>query len=577
MSEKNISFSNIVSTPTLNSWAQAYNAGKLFAVLSLKGEVEEDSGEDQSLGAIGKKILNNLEQEFFTLETKDLRSIKSAIEITIQKIPDEIESSFVVAAIVNNIAYLFLLNKGRINLKREDKLGTIIDGEKDHDKLKASSGFLKDGDIIILQTDQFTKLVSEDRLSSSLDHQKPNEITETLAPFVHEAEEGGAAAVIMEYKEERGISEEELKEEEYEVSGGEDELKEENEAPYIEKSSFFYNLKEKVKLPRLKVNHSKKIYLTIALVILIVLVVSIFLAYKNQQDAKIKALFSEYYPTAEKKYEDGQALIDLNQNLARESFLSAEKTLNEAKGKLPKNSSEEKKVLDLLSKVETALSKTSGISTSAAKEVSFSESNLLSFEKSQSGNYFVEAERNIYYIDDKGVSVSDGTTAKTVIENENDWEEPGGLGAYFGNIYVLDKKNGILKFASGSYDKSQYFQGTTPNLAKANSIAIDGSIWILSSDGTIGKFTKGKADNFSLSGLEIKFSKPTRIYTNLDSDNVYVLDNGNSRIVVLNKDGGYKEQYQSETLKSAKDFDVSETAKKIFVLSGGKIYQIDLK
>src|SRR4030067_1600482 len=271
MSEKNISFSNIVSTPTLNSWAQAYNAGKLFAVLSLKGEVEEDGGDDQSLGAIGKKILNNLEQEFFTLETKDLRSIKSAIEITIQKIPAEIESSFVVAAIVNNIAYLFLLNRGRINLKREDKLGTIIDGEKDHDKLKASSGFLKDNDIIILQTDQFTKLVSEDRLSSSLDHQKPNEITETLAPFVHEAEEGGAAAVIMEYKEERGISEEELKEEEYEVSGGEDELKEENEAPYIEKSSFFYNLKEKVKLPRLKVNHSKKIYLTIALVILIVL------------------------------------------------------------------------------------------------------------------------------------------------------------------------------------------------------------------------------------------------------------------------------------------------------------------
>ena len=556
MSEKNISFSNIVSTPTLNSWAQAYNAGKLFAVLSLKGEVEEDGGDDQSLGAIGKKILNNLEQEFFTLETKDLRSIKSAIEITIQKIPAEIESSFVVAAIVNNIAYLFLLNRGRINLKREDKLGTIIDGEKDHDKLKASSGFLKDNDIIILQTDQFTKLVSEDRLSSSLDHQKPNEITETLAPFIHEAEEGGAAAVIIGYKEEKDEPLEELKEEEYEVSGGEDELREEAEAPYVEKSSFFYNLKEKVKLPRLKVAHSKKIYLTIAIVILVVLVSGIYLAYKNQQDTKVKATFAKYYPSAEKKYEDGQALIDLNQSLARESFLSSEKILDEAKGKLPKGSTEEKKVLDLLSKVEEALSKTSGISTSSAKEVSFSESNLLSFEKNHSGNYFVEAERNIYYVDDKGVNLSDGTTAKTIIENEDDWQEPGGLGVYFGNIYVLDKKDGILKFASGSYDKSQYFQGTTPNLTKATSIAIDGSIWILSSDGTIGKFTSGKADNFSISGLETKFSSPTRIYTNLDSDNVYVLDNGNSRIVVLNKDGGYKEQYQSETLKSAKDFDV---------------------
>ena len=34
--DNNISFSKIVATPTLNSWSQAYNAGKLFAVLSLE-------------------------------------------------------------------------------------------------------------------------------------------------------------------------------------------------------------------------------------------------------------------------------------------------------------------------------------------------------------------------------------------------------------------------------------------------------------------------------------------------------------------------------------------------------------
>ncbi|OGH08761.1 MAG: hypothetical protein A2152_00040 [Candidatus Levybacteria bacterium RBG_16_35_6] len=592
MSEKNISFSNIVSTPTLSSWAQAYNAGKLFAVLSLKGELAEATGDDQGLGAIGKKILNNLEQEFFTLETKDLRAIKSAIEITAQKIPENIESSFVVSAIVNNIAYLFVLNKGRVNLKREDKLGTIIDGEKDDDKLKASSGFLKDNDIIILQTDQFTDLVSEDRLSSSLDHQKPEEISEILAPYIHEAEEGGAAAVIIEYKEEKETFEEDkIKETEYveDVVGDKEEIKEQTlaeeaeeqkeeiEIPYRQKSSYFSNLKEKVKMPRLRIAHSKKIYLTIAVIILIVLVTSIFLAYKNQQDAKVKATFAQYYSPAEKKYEEGQALIDLNQGLARDSFLSSQKTLNEAKTKLPKGSGQEKQVLELLAKVESALQETSGIETSNAKEVSLNESTLLSFEKNHSGSYFFEAERNIYYIDDKGVNVSDGTTSKTIITNNSDWDTPGGLSLYFGNIYVLDKKDGILKFVSESYDKSQYFSGTSPNLEKASSIAIDGSIWILFSDGTISKFTKGTADSFNVSGLETKLLNPTRIYTNLDSNNVYILDNGNSRIVVLGKDGGYKAQYQSGVLKQAKDFDVKETLKQIFVLSGGKLYQIDLK
>jgi len=589
MSERNIIFSNIVSTPTLSSWAQAYNAGKLFAVLSLKGEIDQTGADDQGLGAIGKKTLNSLEQEFFTLETKDLKSIKTAVEITIQKIPHDIESSFVIAAIVNNIAYLFVLNKGRINLKREDKIGTIIDGEKDQDKLKAASGFLKDKDLIILQTGQFTNLVSEEKLSSSLDHQPPSEISETLAPFVHEAEEGGAAAVIIEYSEEKGVSEEEIaKEPEEEEEKVEEEEKEKPKEPEqsnykedssLEKSSFFYTLKEKIKLPKLKirVNHSKKIYLTIALVILVVLVSGIYLANKNQQDNKVKATFAQYYPDAQKKYEEGQALVDLNQGLARDNFLAAEKILNEAKDKLPKDSSEEKKVLDLLGKVTSALSSTSGISASSTEEASSSDSGVLAFEKSHSGSYFFEAERNVYYIDDKGVNVSDTTTSKTIITNESDWEEAGGLGVYFGNIYVLDKKDGILKFTSGSYTKSAYFTNTAPDLTKANAITIDGAIWILFSDGNISKFTSGKADNFSISGLDTKLSNPTRIYTNLDSDNVYILDNGNSRVVVLGKDGSYKSQYQASILKAAKDFDVQEAAKKIFILSGNKIYKIDLK
>lgn len=577
MPDKNIIFSNIVSTPTINSWAQAYNAGKLFAVLSLKGEAKERPEDDQSLGATGKKILNSLEQEFFTLETKDLSSIKNAIKVTVQKIPEDMESSFVICAIVNNIAYLFVLNNGKVNLKREDKLGTIIDGGKDHDKLKASSGFLKDGDILILQTDQFTKLVSEERLSSSLDHQKPIDISETLAPFIHEAEEGGAAAVIIGYKEEKQTAEEELATTEYEISGGEDELKKESEASYIEKTSFFTSLKEKLKLPKLRFNHSKKIFLTIAVIILAVLISSIVFAYKSQQDNKIKAVFNQYYPEAQKQYEEGQALIGLNQSLARNYFLTSEKLLNEAKVKLPKDSSEQKKVLDLLNKVTTAVAGTSGISSIQAKEADADKTGLLGFVKNHSGSYFVEIERNIYYLDDRGVNQSDGTTGKVIIENDNAWEEAGGLGVYFGNVYVLDKKDGILKFVSGSYEKSQYFQGDSPDLTKANSIAIDGSIWILFSDGNISKFTKGKADNFNVSGLDKNFLSPSRIYTNLDLDNVYVLDNGNSRIVVLGKDGNYKEQYQADILKSAKDFDVQESNKKIFVLSGGKIYEIDLK
>ena len=72
----NISVAKIVSTPSQSSWSQAYNAGKLFAVLSLEKEIEEVPEKDY-LNILGKELLETLEQEFFTLEVKDLESIKN--------------------------------------------------------------------------------------------------------------------------------------------------------------------------------------------------------------------------------------------------------------------------------------------------------------------------------------------------------------------------------------------------------------------------------------------------------------------------------------------------------------------
>ena len=80
-----------------------------------------------------------------------------------------------------------------------------------------------------------------------------------------------------------------------------------------------------------------------------------------------------------------------------------------------------------------------------------------------------------------------------------------------------------------------------------------------------------------MTGLGMSLSNPSRIYTNLNDDNLYILDNGNSRIVVLDKNGNYKSQYQAAVLKAAKDFEVLEQNKIVYVLSGGKVYEINLK
>ena len=109
------------------------------------------------------------------------------------------------------------------------------------------------------------------------------------------------------------------------------------------------------------------------------------------------------------------------------------------------------------------------------------------------------------------------------------------------------------------------------------SIAIDNNVYVLFSDGVVAKYFKGKAEDFSLKGLDKPLSNPTRIYANPDFDNIYILDKGNSRVVVFDKTGSFKAEYLSGVVKNANDFEVLESDKKIFILNDNKVFQIDLK
>ncbi len=65
MAQGNLTFAKIVATPTNSAWSQAYSAGMLFTVLSLKSkETEEDSParqeNDIELKTQGKNILNTI-------------------------------------------------------------------------------------------------------------------------------------------------------------------------------------------------------------------------------------------------------------------------------------------------------------------------------------------------------------------------------------------------------------------------------------------------------------------------------------------------------------------------------------
>lgn len=366
MPEGSVVFSKIAATATDAAWSQAYSAGKLFTVLSLKKESSKEEKEENSLKAAGKNTLDTLETEFFSLEEKNLESIRGAIEAALKVAPEDLEISFVTAVLSNNILYTYIVGRGEVFIKRVDKFGYVLQSEEKSRDISSASGFLQDGDLIILATEGFINVVSKEELSSSLENLIPSEIAENLAPGVHESEEAGAAAIFLSYKEEVEAHEAVATEEELptkdtassdktiEKAIEEDENRKLNPLGFI--TSFLAIFK---KLIPGRLNHSKKIYLTIAVLILIVLVASVLLAVKKQSDAKIDAAFNAVYPQAEKKYEDGESLKDLNKNLALDSFKQAQKILSDNKNKFPANSKQEKQINSLLTKVNSEIANNS--------------------------------------------------------------------------------------------------------------------------------------------------------------------------------------------------------------------------
>ena len=367
--DNNISFSKIVATPTLNSWSQAYNAGKLFAVLSL--EKTKDPSEIESLNMLGKDLLERLEQEFFVIEDKNLESIKKAVATVFENTAEGVTISFAAGTFVNNILYLFGLGNSKVFIKRGRSLGLALVSENASSKnLASSSGFIKENDLIVLTTDAFSQVVTEEELNASLNDIEPSEITESLAPKIHKAENGKISAIVIKYQNpaaapmdapddlDEGLQEKEVVIEETIIDNRETPV---SVSPVTKYLDLF---KSKLKISSLKIQPIKKLFLIAAVGIAVILIASVFLGIQEQNKAKSRALFAQIYPQAEKKYGEGQGLVELNKTYARDSFLAAQKILQDNKDKFPTKSKESLQTQDLLKKIKDGLSLVSPIDKS---------------------------------------------------------------------------------------------------------------------------------------------------------------------------------------------------------------------
>lgn len=186
------------------------------------------------------------------------------------------------------------------------------------------------------------------------------------------------------------------------------------------------------------------------------------------------------------------------------------------------------------------------------------------------------------YSPDKGIVHIDLDTGKASVVSSPDalWGQIEDIFGFSGNVYALDSgKNMIWKYTpiqSGFSQKQEYLRGQA-DLSQGKRLKIDYSVWVLTSEPDILKFTAGNSDFFALSGLEEPLTQIDGLFITEDLDSVFILDKSKKRILLTKKNGEYLAQYIKEDLGKVDDFFVDEEGKSIYLLIENKIFKTPLR
>jgi len=630
-----VRLAKITGTPSKSCWSQTHTffpedsqkqkkRGILLACFSF-------SGAQQGVEAVaaGREILSRLHEEFYgELEQDSFSKLSSAVDKVCQEFSRDGQNLEIVAAcLLGEVLYLAAKGGGQAWVRREGAFQKVLQGEA---VLGSASGFLKPDDLLILGTASFFEIVPQGVLKASLESGDLQEAVEALAPLIGGQDDSSKiTAIIGKVEEEERV--EEVVEEAQLPEAPETPETEGKKIPFDKKafslltgflskiSRFF---PEKIylrpKSTSFEEQKKKRMAFSLALILIILLGVSLYFGTRKGALRRKQGEYEAAYQETLTLFEEGQALVGLNPSASRQQLFAAKDKLTE----LESLEIEKEKTDDLKKRIEEALAQVVKEKKIGEAEVFFdlgliaAEARgerlclggefLLVLDKDKNRLFAVEVGKKsgkilaggedlagaklitsygglAYVLTDKGIFQIglEGEEKKVVIKKQEVWEEIGAFSSYAGNLYLLDKKGKVWRyprteegFGTG---KNWFGEGISPDLSGVVSMAIDGSIWVLRQDGKILKFTLGALDAFGIAGLEKPLDKPSVLYTDSESENLYVLDRGNGRVVVLAKSGEYQFQYQWEGAREAQDMAVSEEKGKIFILKQEKIYEINLE
>ncbi len=552
--------------------------GFLYSTIEAMGPTEFDPN------LIVKVITDTLRDEYFSNhEGTPLSCLERAIIILRDKVfnllsdpkapaSGTIEFHTVVSVLWGNVLYVVQYGTGCSYLVREGRIKPI--NASSEGNFSVASGVVKDGDIVVLGSKAFCEKYSPESL---------------LAASSSSFDSVNTAAVILKF--------------------------------YVEKEAKEYQAEQRLDIrdplaKNIRVNrgngfnpYSKRRVLAVASLLLAALFIfSVASAFRKNVTTTKTTTITVAISKVRENIEEAKKHIGTDDERARALLTENQKLLESIKGnkgsdEITKLKEENDATLDLVNKVariedspyydlriddkdvnpsEIAVSSKEGLlvadnGRSKLYKLSFVSSPSANIVESSQGakpKFLYPTENGAVFMGEGAFYEYDGGNSK-IRKMETGIAFPlieiSASGSYLGNIYLVRGEK-ILK---------NTFDWTSDELLRsATSLAVDGSIYVLTSSGSVLKYTSGTKEQFSLKGLDKPLSQPSQIYTSPDLENLYVLDKGNLRVAVFDKTGKLKVQYVPKpfpkNFTDLRSISVSRDEKTLILLSGTKIFKASI-
>lgn len=601
---------SVVGINSPDSWSQVLMLPTGYAVV----EVEDTDGVARSHGL---RILSQLTKY---LETPPV-SLEALSQI-VRDLDDEYTKSIIIMVPVGKTIYISMAGQGKVYLKRDSSLAVILDDAG------TVSGMVEAGDIIMLSTVGFSRVLDKEDIAGSFNHLDAQGLSEKLTLSLHQKNDKqcGSALIfqVLEITDSLITPEDEP----------DTTVKVEPVPPPPKtfSSERLRRIARRIKNRQLPSGKSLLNYLksrftlksgaVIVIILVIILISSVISGFRRNQSSKFDRETQETITAARHAFEEGQSLTDLNPIKGRERLKQAQELLKPLQSRLPQKSETGQEVNQLVRDVNSAL--TVAMQISEVKPVLFFDMDLVKkgaviskwniFEDqagvvdTNSGTLFIldlvtkksqiigggtalktarllaVGADDVFVLSNDGIykyNIASKSADKPVIPKDESWGEIAYMHYYGGNLYLLDRgKSRIWKYVptdTGFGTIREYLNpDTLPDLTKSSNMSIDGTVWTGSRDGKIWHFSQGVEQTFVVEGVEPSLGQNLNINTNENLENLYITDRENKRLVVLTKDGMYAAQYQWPAEFDPTEVLISKTIKKAIFVKSGQIYAFDL-